>query len=97
MRTENPFKNAHEVIIFLRMQTPWSDFNEFAGLIDKEYYANCQGKKRALKFGKVLNDDSLFMISSNVLDDAEFHTLLDATLALFNEFEIVQVIPFKLA
>lgn len=96
MRTENHFINEHEVILVLRMQEPWSNFNEFAGVIENEYYNNCQGKKGTLKFGKVLNDNSQFMISLNVSDDAEFHKLLDAVLVLVNENEILQVIPFKI-
>lgn len=93
MKTESPFKNAHEVWVTLASHRPSADFLDIIAAIELWYRERFEGKERFPKFGKVLNDHC-FCIAFKVVDDAEFQEILAVLLAFGNDYEILEIIPF---
>ena len=91
----NRYKQPHEVIIVLRKITGHSSRYNYKYLrMHLNYYKTMQEQKRIIRYGKILNDDSVCVIlkvSSNV----DFENIILNDPAINKLFELVDAIPFN--
>ncbi|SHN27608.1 hypothetical protein [Mucilaginibacter sp. OK098] len=94
MKDEEKFAQQHEVMVILKKKQNCFLENENVLMTTHlVYYKNLYERKKIVRYGKVLNDDSICILL-NVLSDLDFEQLIISDPAYDKLFEIVKVTPF---
>jgi uncharacterized protein YciI len=95
MEDNEKFAQQHEVMVILKKTKQnyfWENENALM-TTHLNYYKNLYAHKKIVRYGKVLNDDSICILL-NVSSDQDFEQLIISDPAFDKLFEIVRVTPF---
>ena len=94
MKEKEKFAQRHEVMVILKkIQNRFSEDEDALMIMHLNYYKNLYTLKKVIRYGKVLNDDSICILL-NVSSDLDFEQVITGDPAFDKLFEIVRVMPF---
>ncbi len=93
MENEKKFMQQHEVIVILKRIKETLEYADKYLRMHQDYYRGLYNKNKIVKYGNVLNDDSVCILLK-AHSDNEFEYIIMNDPAIDKLFEIANVIPF---